>query len=508
MRLGFWLVPLGAALGMGCRSEPSRGVSSPADSALARAIDPATAPGQVALSLWQLREGVTLAEWITTRGLEDIQFYSRDAGRDYLGEWCARATVLIPSGVGPIQRVAYFYPPAPPSRGQLPSDLASADSVRASCVLGLLATQIGIADSAAGRRVTDSVAAVLTRVFGQGERDPQVSFYASAFWRRTTLWRHNDAVIVSTLSGLPYAAEETAARWSTLAFAFLPHTGLSVDPEREPVDAAQPVMDTVPLEQAARLSGVDTTAWSSLRRVLAAAEPAPSTAGDAVPVTPPADSLVRALGRWLTAARRLPPQQRAAALFVADAVLDRSLCAYGMCTGKEGAHLAPLRTMGARFAWSDAAGGWVYRRNWMFEARTLDRDSRIGQSVFLQQLALGFDPSGICESGGEGFQRVLDNGERYLARVPASPIVPEVRLMLGDAYDDIVAIADGAVEELPNTAQYAARAPIARREALRHYRAAIDAAAGTPVAEAAWRKGWWLLSALPLRSARFHCLND
>lgn len=502
------LAPFGAMILVACGGGTPRGSSAAFDSTLGRAIDPATAPGQVALALWQLRHGITLAEWIATRGIEEVEFYSRELGREYLGTWCARSTVLIPSGIGPIQRVAYFYPPSALTRAQLPSDLASADSVRSGCILGLIATQIGLGDSISGRRLTDSVTAVLTRVFGQGEYNPHVSFYASAFWRRTSLWRHEDATIIATLSGLPYASEETAARWSTIAFAFLPFTGLSVDPDREAIDAAPRVMDTLALDSAAVLATLDTATWQPLKGVLAAAEPATSTAGDAAPATPPADSLVRSLGRWLTAARRLPPAQRAAALYVADAVLDRSLCTYGLCTGRDGTRLEGLRNLGARFTWSQLAGSWVYRRNWLYEARTLDRDGAVGRAVFLLQLSQGFDPSGVCEGGGEGFQRVLDNGERYLARVPDSPIAPEVHLLLGDAYDDIVALADGVAASFADSSRYLQRAPAARQEALRHYREAIASAPGTPVADAAWKQGWWLLSGLPMRNARFLCVYD
>jgi hypothetical protein len=494
---------LAALVLAGCRSDAARGVASPNDS-LGAAVNAATAHGQVALAMWELRAGVTLAEWVATRGAEQIEFYTREANRDYLGEWCARSAAIIASPIGPVERVAYFYSPPAVARGQLPGDLAAPDSVRAECMLGMIATEIALGDSGGGRRVTDSIVASLTRAMGTGVRNPPVSFYASAFWRRVTVWRRNGLVTVNALSGLPYASAETGARWAVLTFAFLPGSGLSIDPDREPPDAGV-INDTLALDSIAATARADSLAWGSLRGALTASERLGGPAGDAAPPPPPVDTLVTALRRWLIAASRLPAPRRAAAMYVADAVLDRSLCTYGFCSGRDGARLLPLRNLGARFSWSEATQSWVYRRNWLYEARAIDRDSPIGRAILLQQLAQGFDPSGACEAGPAAFERVLDNGERYLARVPDSPIAAEVHFYLGEAYRDIVALADGAAGAVPDTALYAGREAMARREALRHYRAVIELAPGTPVAERAWQRGWWLLAGLPLRDVRFFC---
>lgn len=508
MRLTRWLGAFGAVMLVACR-EPSRGANIQPDSSAGPVIDPASAPGQVTLALWQLRPGISLGEWAATRAGEQLEGYNREANRDYLGDWCARSATTVETGATTVQRVAYFYPPPQPPGAALPDDGANPDSLRAHCLLGLLATQTVVPDSVTGSRLNDSVASNLNRAFGRGEGTARVSFFGSAFWRRVGLWRRGDLVIVSALSGLPYPSEETSARWSVVTFAFLPVSGLAVDPERDQGDGLARAADTLPLEIAAKAVARDSTAWRTLRRVLEAATPSDESAEG----TPPTeglvpDSLVRALRRWIFAASVLPPKPRAAALYVADQVLDRTLCAYGLCGGRDGARLAPLKALGAKFTWSDQSRSWVYRRNWMYEARTLDRDSPVGQSIFLLQLAQGFDPSGACETSGEGIQRVLDNGERYLARVPNGPISSQVHFYLGEAYRDIAALADGAADSFADSATYQDRAPLARREALRHYRATMAGSSGTPAADLAWRRGWWILAELPMKGVRFLCVAD
>jgi len=509
MRPTRWWWALGAVALAACRA-PSRSAAATRDSSAGPSVDPTAAPGQVTLALWQLRAGVTLGEWAASRTGEQLEAYNREANRDYLGDWCARATADAQTGARIVHRVAYFYPP-PRTPGQaLPGDDASPDSLRAHCLLGLVATQVVVPDSLAGARLADSITGELTSAFGGGNPRAQVSFFGSAFWRRVVEWQRGDLVMVSALSGLPYASAETAARWSVVTFAFLPVAHLTLDPDHDSPEGLARVADTLPLARVARLARPDTAPWVALRGVLAGARLSSAPAGDGgPPATPPsADSLVHTLRRWVLAAAGLPPPRRAAALFVADQVLDRSLCAYGLCGRRSDAELAPLKQVGAKFTWSARTDSWVYRRNWLYEARTLDRDSPVGQAIFLLQLAQGFDPSGTCELGGVGFQRVLDNGERYLARVPDGPISAPVHFYLGEAYHDIVALADGAADSFAASSTLVDQAPEARRQALLHYRAAMAGATDPALADLAWRRGWWLLAGLPMRDVRFLCLND
>lgn len=470
-------------------------------------IDASTPWGQVALGLWQLQGGVTLTSWLVARGDEQVERYGRALGRDHLASWCARAARIDVAGGRPVERAAFFYPP--PATFALPSDSASADSLVGGCVLGLIGTTIAVRDSAEGARTADSVRAELSRIYGPGRDGAGVRFFASAFWSRVRVWERSGRTVVAALNGPPAQPADSASRWTVLAFAFVPASGLSIAP---PAGAGDPspeagLLDTLPLERAAALARVDSTLWLALRRALLAGT-TPARADALRPRTPPADSLGRALRRWLQATQDLEPPRRAAALFVADAVLDRAMCGYGLCAGRDSAAQRPLRALGAEFNWSPLGAGWVYTRTWLYEARALDRDSPVGQAILLQQLAQAFDPSGTCAEGTEGFVKVMETGERYLARVPASPIAPAVHYFLGEAYRDVVALAAGAGAPYADSTEYVADAAHARASALAHYRAAAAGAPGTPLGIRAWQRAWWLLSGLEPRDVRFYCVYD
>jgi hypothetical protein len=128
--------------------------------------------------------------------------------------------------------------------------------------------------------------------------------------------------------------------------------------------------------------------------------------------------------------------------------------------------------------------------------------------IFLFQLANGFDPSGTCAAGAEGFRRVIQNGEKYLERVPASPIAADVHYQVGDAYRDIFALARGAAGDYADSSRYGAEAGPATLKALEHYRAAMRAGPASPAARAAWKRAWWIEAGLVPRDVRFYCIYD
>ena len=473
------------------------------DSAGGVSVDPATVPGALALELWQLREGVTLADWMSARVEEHLERRDTATAYDFAGAWCARAERRTPVAGHTLERSAFFFPPLPPTGLELPPD-SQPEQLVAACTLGLVWTRAPELDSADGAGLADSVRAALTRAYGGTGRDTAMSFWGSAFWTHRGRFRRGMVTAVSALDAMPRPAQDSGrSRRAVLAFAFLPGSEISVDsgPGFEWRTGWTP--DTPPLERAVAVAGLDTTMWLPLRRLLAEAE----AQGAARRSLEPA-ALSGALGRWLGAAAALPPPRRAAALFVADQVLARAGCAYVLCGARDGARLAPLRALGAQFTYSELGAAWVYTRTWLSQARVLDRDSPVGQAVLLIQLDQGFDFSGTCAAGAEGFRRVIDNGERYLARVPLSPIAAEVHFLVGEAYRDVVALAHGAGLEYADSSAYTAAEPEARRRALEHYRAAIAGAPDRQVARAAWRRAWWLLAGLPPRSVRYLCIYD
>jgi hypothetical protein len=123
-------------------------------------------------------------------------------------------------------------------------------------------------------------------------------------------------------------------------------------------------------------------------------------------------------------------------------------------------------------------------------------------------MRLGFDFSGICDRE-KLFEEVIATGEPLLARTNDPGIEAEIRVMLGDAYATIVALAHGAAEDYASPAAYAAREPDARRKALAHYRAALELDDKSSARAArVWSVAWRLAAGLPPVSARYFCIYD
>jgi hypothetical protein len=489
MRTWPWLLLALAACG---RSDAARTTLS--DSAAAPRIQPGTTAGASVVELWQLRPGLTLAEWKSTRPDETVTGPDSAGGLSALGTWCAGVQKQIVLGARTITRTAFFYPPAPTTLA-LPD--SSADPLVLGCEIGLVWIRVEVADTSQARALADSLATQLRAAFGAPDAKP-VNFFGAALWKKAARFHRGSVDVVTGLRPTSAPPDTSVRRPVVFAFAMLPVSGLSLDSLRQ--EAWQPP-DTVPLDSAIALAHLDTSLSAPVR---ALASPAP---GAPVRGQPPG-ALITPLQRWLQASASLPPARRAAALYVADEALERAMCAHRLCDEGDSTAQAPLRALGARFTWGQLGASWVYQRTWLDQARNLDRDSPLGQRIFLAQLAAAFDFSGVCGAGEEGFRRVIDNGERYLERLPDSPIAPAVHYEVAEAYRDIVALARGAAGDYADSSRYGAEAGPAAEKALRHYRAAMRAGPAADVARAAWRRAWQLKAGLNPRDVRFYCVYD
>lgn len=458
-------------------------------------INPGTIPGAVALELWQLRPGVTLGDWKNTRPDEPVSGADSSAIGRYFGTWCAASQKRVVAGGRTLTRTAFFYPPTP-------TDLALPDSVPdlvRRCVLGMIWVSVTEPDSAKAVRLADSVRTQLAEAYGTAA-ERKVNFFGSAFWSHVGWFRRDSVIGVSALRGTALAPARDSAREPriVLAFAYRPVSGINVDSGSGLVRFWTP-SDTMPIETAMAIAALDTTVSGPLRALLRTDGPGT--------VRPPQE-LIRPLSRWLQASAGLPLPRRAAALYAADRILDRAMCGFGLCELSDYTSRAPLEALGARFNRSELGGSWVYTHTWLNQARMLDRDSRLGQSILLIQLIGGFDFTGTCAEGAEGFRRVIENGERYLERVPDSPIAPQVHFLVAEAYRDIVALAHGAGDIYADSSLYGEEAGDAAVRAIAHYREAMKAGITAPVARAAWSQAWWLKAGLAPREVRFYCVYD
>jgi hypothetical protein len=361
-----------------------------------------------------------------------------------------------------------------------------------------------VSDSVSGAGLADSVRAQLGAAYG-GRDTSGISFFGAAFWVAAGRYHRGELAAFSGFEAPPLAGPDSAAPpRHVFGFAWLPASG--IDPSQPGLAARTwSPPDTLPLDSAVRVAGLDSALWRPLGAIDARVGD-PDQAARRAPA--PADSLVRPLRRWVEAAAALPPPRRAAALYAADRVLERAQCHFRLCQRGDSAALAPLRALGAQFGFSELSGTWVYQRTWLTQARALDRDSPLGQRVLLTQLAHAFDFSGTCAGGPEGFRAVIENGERYLERVADGPIAAEVHYLVAEAYRDVLALAAGEGDIYADAAAYAAEAGDAARQALRHYDAAARLGRGRAVAGAAWQRAWWLRAGLPPRGLRSYCIYD
>ena len=488
-------------LAAACRTADQRPAAGP-DSARAVAVDPGTPAGQIALELWQMRAGLTLGDWKNAHPDEPI-LGSDTSGlvNESFGEWCAFAAHRAPIGHDTLLRAAYFYTPAPPPGLAVP-DSGAADLVR-QCVLGLVWVNVEVSDSVAAVAASDTVRKRLVALYGAA-LPGSVRFPAAASWIRTARFHQSDLQIVAAMRGWGYLGRQEVRRPSVTAFAFRPNSGISVDSSNSVIGVWSPI-DTVPLDSAALLSTLERSLYTPL---LALMNPA-STRGGTPPYGQAPDSLIRPLSRWIAASAALPPPRRSAALYVADRVLEHGMCSHFLyCDDLKAPALQRLRVLGARFSWSKVGDAVLYEHTWLTQARNLDRDSPLGQRILLAQLSAGFDLSGTCAGGSEGFRTVIENGERYLERVPDSPIGADVHFLIAEAYRDIVALARGAGGEWADSTKYQGEAAEAARRAIVHYVAAIAAGNGGPVAHRAWTQAWRLRAGLIPKHPRFFCVDD
>lgn len=447
---------------MACGGEPR-----PAPGASAGPeVNPSTVPGRVALELWQLRPGITLASW-TAANLTDQVSGADSAVAEVPGGWCARSASAIEVAGRTLVRETFFYPPPMPADPLLP-DSGSPELVQL-CELAIMRLRVPAGDSL----LADSVTSQLDSVFGP--RATEARGIGPALWSRSARYQRG---------GLTIVAAHDRGRGALVLARFPVREALHHEPA-----------DSLPLDSAARLAGLDSALWSALERAATDTGAAPPAA------------LITPLTRWVNGAAALPLPRRAAALYVADEVLERSMCRHGLCEQRANAALEPLRAAGSRFTWSPLGGVYTSERAWLTQARILDRDSPIGDRIFLMQLEAGFDFSGTCARGSEGFYAVITNGERYLQRMPEGPISGGVHFLVAEAYRDVVALASGAAGDYADASQYQPEAANARTRALDHYRAAI-AAGPSAAASAAWQRSWLLLSGLPPADVRFFCVYD
>jgi hypothetical protein len=428
---------------------------------------PATARQRAAAVLPELRDSVTLAQWMHAHPGDTVRVYRRVRLTGYMPDnWCVLAESRLPDGVGgEVWRRAVFYTPLTPQAAVLPPPGTASADLLDQCRLGHVLIGFGHAETVAA---DDWTAPSLNGVAAR-HSEPHL---ARDLWEaRTRAQLIEDAFTIASVGGI---AER---RLRSLL-------GVSAP--------AGAVADAAMLRMRMLLDGAPPSNSRNRASLMIAREI------DGVPPlsTADADTLVDALRLWVSGAAALPPERRAAVFVIADLVVASvwEVAAYNFPQ-----KVTPL---GAVFRQSTRYPGYEYTRNWLAGARDMNAPGRAGEVAFLASLLERIDHSGGC------IDPVIARGERYLREHSGSGIRAEVHFMVGEAFADIVALAAGATDypSQYRAADYAPRVDSARTRAVEEFRAAVALAGPSHErSRMVWQAAYRLMAGTPPLRTFFHC---
>jgi hypothetical protein len=486
---------------------------------------PADALDQTIDELAQAKLGLTAGEW---RGLHPLD-QTGDSG--WFGGSCAEfsRTVTMAEGIK-LTRIAVFYLPDPPQSRELPAEDQGARLVDG-CMLGVIRTEI----ATRGRNVYASLPAVkaaLAAKFGTPvERNVDSLRALGPVWQSggSTIAIENPAPVTADIA--KFLQTTTAP---LRLYAYLPR--FDVEQHEQPDNRYLGVSPSTSPEifaLALHTSGADQELQNAMSSLYQDCLKSPRlTANTAyyeenrtTPGLVRARKVVDTLQRWLHSTANFPPQRKASALLAAHFLLG---VAYERLDKSE----------------QDAMDGWLatsglipngsgsrpsrHDARWLQEARQLDPDGPIGETIWLltlipwqtPQLVPGEysesqrqadDASLVLPAEHDGQKDftdyVIETGQKYLSQ-PHDPIrTEEVEYLVGAAYCDRVEVARTGVPGDKNKVTHwqTERAAAAKPEALRHLRAAVATRSTRSIA--AWRKGWRLIAGLPV-GFRFYDFGD
>ncbi|MGH7542391.1 MAG: hypothetical protein ACREK7_00495 [Gemmatimonadota bacterium] len=453
-----------------------------------------------------LESAVSPAEWLKDHPRDAVRRF--DPGDEvwdpfdqepYYGPWCLRARRRLPLPEDSAAlRSAYFYPPPMPDPPILPSVRDSLGADLSECQLGAIWIEAAVEG-------LDQAQVVMIRQHLADRLGPSIpveafNHYVAAEWTEPSFWHEAGTSHLVVVDHWSHDADSVRVGvWRD--FSGIPVGPL--DPQALEYEVGIPQ-----LRQAIRTADLDSVAGERLldlavqghafRRSLPRKE-----------ILSPAE-FFGILRPWIERHRRVPARQRAAALLLAD----RALFLYPIDVDPEvpggDRNRALLDSLGAGF---ERTYDFHYTGNWLDEAYRLDRGGPIGELAFLFLAQRGFQTSPFCEDhGGDDFRAVIDEGIAFLERNGlAADLAARIHLEVARAYGDIVAIASETTSPAiyyRDADAFKAEAPLARRNALKHYGRALQVLAPTVEGEAIWREAWRLASGLPPLKTRFLCIWD
>jgi hypothetical protein len=481
----------------------------------------ATAFASLALrEVSQLHEGITLAKWMDTRGKGE-HWESTEPEivptQPHLECLSLVKTEALPSGTK-ITRALYFYPPSAPSPAVFPT--SSGPELISTCTLGMIRVEAEAPTPEIGHVLAQAAREQLARQYGESIGMKKVAFWGPGYYDAAR-WIH-DAEIVSGYDAKPGlnldAPDQLVRGHDVFVRARLPLVQTLEHEDCCTIKAYhyRPI-EKAHFHRAIAMAGVDAVLSGRLEKLYKQAFQSDAFWEQAQrpEKTKWRESLLPALGEWLSALKNVPPAQRAAGLLAADRLLgaaERAGRIPGWPEKPAKLRLRPqpekrseLQKLGAVFELNGIASYYFYTRNWEKQARELDPNGTVGQMAVIGSLARG-----SCDIvGSDFFRRVVLDGEGLLAKGLDAHTSAQVHFMVGDAYSDIVAIAGG--DAGPNgeydPEKFLAEADTDRAKALRHYRAGLAVDNTSENAKDAWHQAWHLSAGL-LPSERYVCFGD
>jgi hypothetical protein len=462
-----------------------------------------------------VRAGQSLGEWKKLHDRDYVELYAPNLAEQTNENWCARATSAVPVDA---QRTwihtAYFYLPPQPDPPVLPAASESSALIDR-CTLGFVWAEVDSPDPAHADVLSDVVTQAISAVLGPVEPNAKLFWWGSGSWRRKGRWEDDGTAVATAIT--EHRAwgnrDETTPHNRLLVIAAGGISGIDL---RFPQSGGPAIATTAcherqrlaisRIEEALSIAGQVGGSEEDVRssHAIVAARDGCSE----VPTTSDRAAIFNAVVRWLDAARTLPPARQAAALFVADQLVERS----GGPTWRRGEHPVVRRSLeklGAQFDWSPLGAAYFYTHPWLRRAFQLAPDDRAGELAFLTLMERGFETSGMCrDQHGEGFRAVIAEGNRYLRQKPGSALRGDIHFMMAQAYGDIVTLAAGGGYDGSESAKYQAEAVSARTHALAHFEAAYKSSGRSARARDVWPDAWRLLAGLAPRQTRFYCVYD
>jgi hypothetical protein len=214
------------------------------------------------------------------------------------------------------------------------------------------------------------------------------------------------------------------------------------------------------------------------------------------------------LQQLLTAASAAPAARKAELLLAADRVAS---LLPDMQRGDQSIYQRTQTIAGFQLheRYSELGGAWAYQHDLLRQVWRDYKNTEWGDAAFLLLERMGWDSSGMCESGSDQFREVIAHGEEFLANHPASPHRLEVILAVGQAYETWWSLSRAG----PNTdyvepEKYRQGAEASRAQAIRIYEEVAALAPASLEAVSARRELPRLKLSLDTVQRRYFCVYD